>query len=235
MTELTLKKSVPVIVVCLTVLVLLAVMIVLSIQKPRVLDIHNSSVVYREINYAFANRQEYSLNANEAVYRYYTGEELIEEKHIELTDEQYTELLEYIVVTNNFFSMKDREHKGNDGSFFVLEVSTNEETKKVTEYLESSAKMNDIAFRIINVFRDIGYVDDRISAVTATDAYKNASVDERKDIIQQLLTELKHENAIKYVYYSKDNYLFSFEYKDGTLGGVKIKDFDPYMNGVPVS
>lgn len=74
------------------------------------------------------------------------------------------------------------------------------------------------------------YVDEQIQAIVQSDAYKNASIDQREQIISHLLSQLKKEEAINNFLYEKGNYLFSFEYCDGTLGGVKIKDFDSYFD-----
>lgn len=79
-------------------------------------------------------------------------------------------------------------------------------------------------------YDEIEYIDSKIKFITETDEYKSAEIDERKAIINQLLIQLKKDKRIRNFSYNKDNFLFSFEYLDGSLGGVMIKEFDTLMD-----
>lgn len=79
-------------------------------------------------------------------------------------------------------------------------------------------------------YDEIEYIDSKIKFITETDEYKSAEIDERKAIINQLLIQLKKDKRIRNFSYNKDNFLLSFEYLDGSLGGVMIKEFDTLMD-----
>lgn len=68
-------------------------------------------------------------------------------------------------------------------------------------------------------------VDARIREVIESDEYISSSILERKAIAEQLLNELSEDGLIKDIQFSEEDDLFSFEYDDGTLGGVMIRDF----------
>ncbi|HHT97152.1 MAG TPA: hypothetical protein GXZ90_04575 [Clostridiales bacterium] len=74
------------------------------------------------------------------------------------------------------------------------------------------------------------YVDNQLQIIIQSKSYQEANIDQRKKTIEEILIELKNEESIKHFYYNQDIYLFSFEYNDETLGGVKIKDFNTMMN-----
>ena len=60
--------------------------------------------------------------------------------------------------------------------------------------------------------------------------YQGMTTNERKVACEELLSELKSKGAIKHYSYSKSDMLFSYETKDGILGGIKIQDWDPMFN-----
>ncbi len=73
--------------------------------------------------------------------------------------------------------------------------------------------------------------DERISALTMTDEYRNGDTEKRKKLATEVLNKLGEEGfVIKDSIYADDN-IVSFTYKGGALGGIQIKEFDPYMNG----
>ncbi len=72
--------------------------------------------------------------------------------------------------------------------------------------------------------------DERISALTMTDEYRNGDIEKRKELATEVLNKLAEEGfVIKDSIYADDN-IVSFTYKGGALGGIQIKEFDPYMN-----
>jgi len=74
------------------------------------------------------------------------------------------------------------------------------------------------------------YVDEQLQELIQSSTYQNGNIDERYQMVNQLLSKLKKEKAIIDFSYNKDSYLFSFEYCDGVLGGVRIKDFNSDFN-----
>ena len=60
--------------------------------------------------------------------------------------------------------------------------------------------------------------------------YQEMTTSERKVACEELLSELKKKGAIKHYSYSESDMLFSYETKDGILGGIKIQDLNPMFN-----
>jgi len=111
------------------------------------------------------------------------------------------------------------ESEGDEGMSSSGDFTT---TIQSEEFVDSTqSKLDDINY----------YVDDEIEKMVESAEYKNATIDERKNIANSLLLRLKKEKAIKRFSYSKDSYLFSFTYKNGTLGGIYLKDFNTQFNG----
>ena len=52
--------------------------------------------------------------------------------------------------------------------------------------------------------------------------YQEMTTNERRAACEELLNELKKEGAIKCYSYSESDMLFSYETKNGNLGGIKI-------------
>lgn len=73
-------------------------------------------------------------------------------------------------------------------------------------------------------------VDELINKLTKSEGYSKMSYDEKKESCRKLLEELKEKGAIKYYSYSDTSMLYSFEYKDGSLGGIMLKEWDPKFN-----
>jgi hypothetical protein len=76
----------------------------------------------------------------------------------------------------------------------------------------------------------VAYTDKQIEDITASTAYKDADTEGRKRMISLLLKQLRKERVIVQYSYDKDGELFSFEYVDGSLGGVQLRDFDGMTN-----
>lgn len=72
--------------------------------------------------------------------------------------------------------------------------------------------------------------DELINKLINSEKYSKMSDDEKIKACETLLKELKEKKAIKDYFYSSTDMLYSFEYKDGSLGGIKIKDWDPNFN-----
>ena len=59
--------------------------------------------------------------------------------------------------------------------------------------------------------------------------YQEMTTTERKVACEEL-SELKSKGAIKHYSYSESDMLFSYETKDGILGGIKIQEWNPLFN-----
>lgn len=73
-------------------------------------------------------------------------------------------------------------------------------------------------------------IDYAIDKLTNSEEYKQMSDNQKKEECEKLLNRLKDQGKIKYFSYSESSMLYSFEYSDGVLGGIMIKEWDPYMN-----
>lgn len=73
-------------------------------------------------------------------------------------------------------------------------------------------------------------VDELINTLLNSDEYSKMSDDEKEEACKKLLNELKAKKAIKNYSYSNSDMLYSFEYNDGSLGGIKLKDWEPNFN-----
>lgn len=71
-------------------------------------------------------------------------------------------------------------------------------------------------------------VDELINKLINSEEYSKMSDNEKKEACEKLLKDLKEKEAIKN--YSYSDMLFSFEYKNGTLGGIQLKDWNPIFN-----
>ena len=60
--------------------------------------------------------------------------------------------------------------------------------------------------------------------------YQEMTTNERRVACEELLSELKKKGAIKHYSYSESDMLFSYETKDGILGGIKIQDWNSMFN-----
>lgn len=72
-------------------------------------------------------------------------------------------------------------------------------------------------------------VDERIVELVESEKFKNSNIEERKILSENLLKELYQEALINH-YDVNDGDVLSFEYENGALGGIQIRDFDPIYN-----
>lgn len=76
------------------------------------------------------------------------------------------------------------------------------------------------------------YVDNQLHELMVSESFESADEETRVTYVKALLKKLKKEKRIKNYFYSTETQMFSFEYKDGSLGGVVIKEHDPLMNSI---
>ncbi len=110
--------------------------------------------------------------------------------------------------------------KGNGD--FVLVLKKNDKTENWERYQEELLTDKEL--------EDMQYVDDKIEQLSSSQEYKEMSIEEKATEMEKLLKDLKEKKYIKDYNYSSDNYLFSYEYECGVLGGIMLKDFDPMLN-----
>lgn len=140
------------IIVATMLMALLSIYIYIS-NKPREVDINTTSIKYSETSYAFGDiKEEYEISKDQSSYKYYFNNKLEKEKYIQLTELEYKNVLEFIINKQKIYSMTDKDHKGNDGTYFIIEVINGKENKKVTEYMEKSNRMNNISTKIYELF-----------------------------------------------------------------------------------
>lgn len=72
-----------------------------------------------------------------------------------------------------------------------------------------------------------------ISELTDSDEYKNADIAEKKKQALALLDELIGKGLIEKDSVVESDGMISFQYKGGILGGIMLKEFEPYMNNAP--
>lgn len=75
-------------------------------------------------------------------------------------------------------------------------------------------------------------VDEKLDSLMKSSEYIEMNYDERKKVCQKLLDELVKDGEIKDYFYQDSNMMFSFEYKNGILGGIQIKEFETYFNEI---
>lgn len=73
-------------------------------------------------------------------------------------------------------------------------------------------------------------VDEGIQEMMDEDEYDSAEYDTKVSLMGELLDLYKKNKQIQYYDYSEESSMYSFTYKDGILGGVKLKPFDPMLN-----
>lgn len=79
----------------------------------------------------------------------------------------------------------------------------------------------------------IEIVNHEISGLTGNNDYINANINDRKKLVLEMLNKLSDLGYIKGQYYDEKNKLFSFQYIDGTLGGIEImNDFSTEIDGL---
>lgn len=81
----------------------------------------------------------------------------------------------------------------------------------------------------------VDYVDEKIGELITSDLYREGSLEKREELSSTMLSQLKEEGYIVNLSYSKTDRLFSFQYADGTLGGIKIEDFSSNSDALPMN
>lgn len=73
-------------------------------------------------------------------------------------------------------------------------------------------------------------VDELIRNLVNSEEYSKMSENEKKSECEKLLNKLKENGVIKDYSYFDSEKLYSFEYNDGSLGGISLKEFDSEYN-----
>lgn len=73
-------------------------------------------------------------------------------------------------------------------------------------------------------------VDRGVKECLELDQFKSLDENEQIDCMFNLLKKYEDTSKIKNLKYDENAKLFSFKNKNGYLGGVRLKDFDPYLN-----
>ncbi len=73
-------------------------------------------------------------------------------------------------------------------------------------------------------------LDAKIQELIKSDEFESASLDERHIMAESFLNNCESEGLVKKGSIIAGDDSVSFQYESGVLGGISIKDFDPYMN-----
>lgn len=121
----------------------------------------------------------------------------------------------------------------------VPEISSQSSVSGVTERasLDEKDSTSDVSAENSDDewIKRMGVVEDKISSVTKSDEYENGDIERRYQIVMNVLTELEEQGYVRkgsVCYNGYDNISFIYECcEEGVLGGIMLKNFDPYMNG----
>lgn len=105
----------------------------------------------------------------------------------------------------------------------------------VSQIISRKADLNIFMENNKEIEINVDFAQDLINQEATSEKYKNMSLEERKEYVQGILSQLEKGGYIKYLLYDNDNYLFSFEYSNGTLGGWMIKDFAASDGLIPMN
>ena len=78
-------------------------------------------------------------------------------------------------------------------------------------------------------------MNEQIKMLLNSEAYKTAEAEERIELVSNLLNELESNGDIWNLSLNEEGNLFSFQYLDGTLGGVTIEDFSQAAGKLPMN
>lgn len=81
--------------------------------------------------------------------------------------------------------------------------------------------------------RRVDRADEEIAALVDSEAFQNGSLQEREALASGLMSELRKGGCVSDVFY--EDGLFSFQYTDGTLGGLMIEDFSQKVGDIPMN
>jgi hypothetical protein len=74
--------------------------------------------------------------------------------------------------------------------------------------------------------------DERIRELLDDAAYRDGDAETRKALAAEVLHALEKEHCIKALYYDPKNQMYSYQYADGSLGGLTMTDF---QDSVPLA
>lgn len=76
---------------------------------------------------------------------------------------------------------------------------------------------------------------EKIDELINNEEYKNGSLEERYELAEKTLTDLKRSGYIKGLRYDEKNKMFTFQYTGGGLGGVQLKPRWENDSGLPMN
>lgn len=97
-----------------------------------------------------------------------------------------------------------------------------------TTYNKNEVKGNNYVVTIFE--KNKSNVDDGASMLIQDEKYNKLSEDDKIKDMEKLLKLYSKKGDIKKLYYDSKNKTFTFEYKDGVLGGMKMTKFDSKTN-----
>lgn len=95
-------------------------------------------------------------------------------------------------------------------------------------YGEKKVTTNDYVVTIFE--KNKSNVDDGASMLVQNEKYNKLSEENQIKDMEKLLKLYSKKGDIKKLYYDSKNKTFTFEYKDGVLGGMKMTKFDSKTN-----
>lgn len=130
-----------------------------------------------------------------------------------------------------------------DGVYSVkYNVDTNTDVDSTNVYYAKSdndSVSNEISVDLIIPFTeqelsDIAYVDNAIASVINDSSYQSAAIDERKEVMIELLDELDLENKIveDSIKIDEQNSILSFKYTRDVVGDIMLDEFDDETNSI---
>ena len=123
-------------------------------------------------------------------------------------------------------SSKDISDESNEAvSDIVADASGDTPVQQSGQSSESSLSDEDK-----KIFNDMHKTDERIRELIDSEEFEGADEEHRKELANKLLSELADEGYIIRDSILESDDSISFTYRGGILGGIHIRDFDPYMN-----
>lgn len=81
----------------------------------------------------------------------------------------------------------------------------------------------------------MNYVNNKLKELSESSNYKESGLKERKEKMETILIELQQRGYITNLSYDEDTYLFSFQFSDGSLGGMNVKGFETRPGELPTN
>lgn len=73
-------------------------------------------------------------------------------------------------------------------------------------------------------------VDGGIEKLLNSDEYINETYEKKVESVLKLLKLYEESGLVNYIYFDEDSSMYTFQYQDGILGGIKLKEFDHNLN-----